>query len=268
MKARDHTSSMLRWWWHAGVTQADLAVRRLNGAMIWHHGVSLKELPLSWVRAENARRGEIYVRPARGHSWPLVLLDDLGPAAASRIAGKYDCLVVRTSAEGGCHLWLRCSDPLDEDQRRRAQRWLAQRVDADPASTSGEHLGRLAGLKNWKRGGCWVNVLLASRRNRPWPPKLAAQPDNPAPGSAPSPHSHSTVDTSPSGRDWGFVCALLEAGCDTTTAVHALCLSARHRRGTDADRYARRTVQRALAHLALGPPREIHEKGGLTGAPS
>jgi hypothetical protein len=268
MKAQDHTNSMLRWWWHAGVTRADLAVRRSNDAMIWHQGVPLKELPLSWARAENARRGEVYIRPARGHSWPLVLLDDLAPATASRIAGKYDCLVVHTSPKGGCHLWLCCGDPLDEDQRHQAQRWLAQRIHADPASTSGEHLGRLAGLKNWKRGGCWVNVLHASRHHRPWAAQLAPPTATPQPPAPPSTRRPTTVDTSPSGRDWGWICSLLEAGCDPNTAVHTLCLAARPRRGPDADRYARRTVQHAIAHLALRPPREIHEKGGLTGAPS
>ena len=48
MKARQHTSSMLRWWWQAGITLADLAVRRCDGSMIWHH-----ETPLA-LRAPHA----------------------------------------------------------------------------------------------------------------------------------------------------------------------------------------------------------------------
>jgi len=31
--------------------------------------------------------------------------------------------------------------------------WWADRLDGDRASVSGEHLGRPAGFKNWKRGG-------------------------------------------------------------------------------------------------------------------
>jgi hypothetical protein len=39
----------------------------------------------------------------------------------------------------------------------------AHRIDVDLGSISGEHLGRLlAGFKNWKRRGRWVNVLTAS----------------------------------------------------------------------------------------------------------
>ena len=260
MRAREHTRSMLQWWWLAGITLADLAVRRWDGTMVWHHEISLDDLPLAWIRAENSRQAEVYIRPARGHSWPVVLLDDLPVATASRIARKYDSLVVRTSVEGGCHLWLRCSDVLDETERRRAQRWLVQRIEADPASVSGEHLGRLAGFKNWKRSGVWVNVLNASRRNRPW----AAQFDfsgheRPLPSNEQRIGTVST-DPSPSGREWGWICGLLESGCDATTAYLQLVERARNRRGRDVERYARRTVARACECQ----PRENHERKVLT----
>ena len=140
MRAQEHTYSMLRWWWRAGITIADLAVRRCDGTMVWHYETPLTELPLAWARAENVRQAEIYIRPARVHPWPIALLDDLAVATATRIARKYDALVVHTSPQGGCHLWLLCGEPLDENERCRAQRWLAQRIEADQGSISGEHL--------------------------------------------------------------------------------------------------------------------------------
>lgn len=81
----------------------------------------------------------------------LVFLDDLEPSLAVAIARKYAALAVATSPHGGCHLWLGCLQSLSESQRAQAHRWLAQRTGADQASTSCEHLGRLAGFKNWKR---------------------------------------------------------------------------------------------------------------------
>lgn len=248
MRAREHTSLMLRWWFAAGITAVDLAVRRPDTTMMWHHDISLTALPLAWARAENAHHANVYIRPARDHSWPLVLLDDLPLATANAIARKYDALVVHTSPQGGCHVWLLCSKTLDENQRKRAQQWLIQRVEADPASSSGDHLGRLAGFKNWKRGGVWVNVLQTRRRLRSWEPQLLDSSTSRRP--AVSRTSSVAHDTSPSVREWGWICGLLEAGCEPAEAYRRLVERARPRRGRDAERYARRTVKRALAHIS------------------
>ena len=255
MRAREHTSYMLHWWWLAGITLADFAVRRRDGTMVWHHEILLAELPLAWARAENSRQAEIYIRPARGHGWPVVLLDDLPAAIANRIAHKYDSLVVRTSVEGGCHLWLLCSDVLEETERRRAQRWLVQRIEADPASISGEHLGRLAGFKNWKRSGVWVNVLKVSRNNRPWVAQFATGHETLSSEQYP----RAGTDSSSSSREWGWICGLLESGCDATTAYLRLVERARPRRGHDAERYAHRTVVRACAHVAACATKQPRE---------
>jgi hypothetical protein len=53
--------------------------------------------------------------------WPIALLDDLAVATATRIARNYDALVVHTSPQGGCHLWLLCGESLDKHERYRAQ---------------------------------------------------------------------------------------------------------------------------------------------------
>ena len=247
MNASEHTRSMLGWWTDVGVGRADLAVRRPCGAMLWHRDVVLDALPLGWARAENVRRAEVYVRPARGNRWSVVFLDDVPVATAARVVRKYDALVVETSPIGGCHLWLSCDCELDEATRHHAQRWLAERVGADPASTSGEHLGRLAGFKNWKRGGVWVNVLEAPRRGLSWTPtfdkpahqRRVNRPDDAA-------RQLASVDTSRSGREWGWICGMLEAGHDARIAYARLLERARPRRGKDAERYARRTVKRAI----------------------
>ena len=252
MTAEQHTASMLRWWDIVGVSRADLAIRRHCGTMIWHHDLSFGALPIGWARAENVRLGDVYIRPARGYSWPLVFLDDLPAPIAIRVANKYDALVVETSKAGGCHLWMACSRALDEKERYQSQKWLAAQIEADPGSVSGEHLGRLSGFKNWKRGGPWVNVLDASLRGRRWHPKHQAMiqtPDTNVPAKPTPTSAFSQItgtDSSESGTEWGWVCGLLEAGFDETSVLQMLIDRASHRRGKDVQRYSRRTIKQAI----------------------
>ncbi len=250
MKAKQQTHAMLRWLHSAGVERADLAVHRADGAMIWHRSRALEQLPLRWARAQNVRAAEVYVRPARGEPWPVTFLDDVPAQLARRITQKYSALAVETSPVGGCHLWLACQQPLAESERALAQRWLAQRTGADPASVSGEHLGRLAGFKNWKRLGVWVNLVAASW-HRPWDPTPAlagCRPTPPRRGPA-TLRLRAGRDTSPSGREWAWVCGLLEIGRDPDAVCQRLVARARNRRGQDAERYARHTVEHAMRHV-------------------
>jgi hypothetical protein len=122
-KAAAHTAAMLDAWHQAGIARADLAVRTANAAMLWYADRPLDALPLALARAHNVKQADIYIRPARGHAWPMVLLDDVDIAMAQRVAKHYATLVVHTSAQGGCHLWLRLTRALDEAQRRQVQRW-------------------------------------------------------------------------------------------------------------------------------------------------
>lgn len=255
MSATQQTRAMLDWWTCIGVDRADLAVRRSTGAMLWHRDVVVAALPLAWARAENAHQADIYIRPARGHAWPFVFVDDVAVDRAHAVASHVDALLVATSPAGGCHVWIRCDHALDEYDRMRAQREWIDTLHGDPGSVSGEHLGRLAGFKNWKRSGCWVNVVAATSAGRPWATTAAGVSNTVTPTGAATPRTSvavggSTRDTSPSGHDWGWVCGLLETGHAPHAVYHQLVQHARVRRGADADRYARRTIEKALAHLA------------------
>ena len=139
------------------------------------------------------------------------------------------------------------------------QRSLTEQFCADKASVSGEHLGRLAGFKNWKRGGCWVNVLCDLDGSRRYavpqrvltgqhverPPSVTSPPASP--GGPPA--KIRTGDVSPSGLEWGWVCRLLEMGQDPDRVYHMLVNRAADRRGEDVERYARRTVEKALERV-------------------
>lgn len=249
-----HAWYMLSWLAGARIKRVDLLVKRTSGVAIPHRAVSICHVPVPWLNAENDRGAEIYIRTTRGESWPLVFLDDVETNLACRIAQRYDALVVLTSTAGGCHIWLKTTYSLDEQERGQVQRWLAQRAHADRASTSGEHLGRLAGMRNWKRQGVWVNVIRTdSGRRLRWDPTLALRemrelqrlPTGQHAASCPKRES-GMPDKSESAKEWGWVCGSLEAGAHPETVFHLLYKHALPRRGRDAERYARRTVQRAI----------------------
>ena len=181
------------------------------------------------------------------------MLDDVTLDNAQRIARKYAAMVVHTSPCGGCHVWLRLTTALDERQRYQAQRWLAPRVDADLGSVSGEHLGRLAGMKNHKRNGVWVNLLdCPNTLAPPWDPTPALQAtpnDNRCPVATHGHHRSTGVDRSESGREWGWVCGALKAGISPDTVYRQLLEHASDRRGHDAERYASYTIKRAILQI-------------------
>ena len=227
-------------------------------------------MPLKWARAQNVRHAEVYARPARQYAWPVVFLDDVATPKARAVVEKYNALLVETSPAGGCHIWLNCTRSIHEASRGAAQRWLAPRIGADRGSISGEHLGRLAGFKNWKRGGVWVNVIASTFHCRRWDPNavpsIAASMTSPPPAIAatktgpPSRRRQSSTDTSPSGREWGWVCGLLEGGCDPERVYVRLLEQACIRRRSDAPRYARRTLRRALERTGRASPRRFRPR--------
>jgi len=88
MRARDHCSAMLRFWSQTAISRVDLALRRHDGTMIWHRDCAPRQLPLAWLRAENVRQAEVYIRPAHRHAWPMLLLDDVDYGLAVRVAQK------------------------------------------------------------------------------------------------------------------------------------------------------------------------------------
>ena len=181
-----------------------------------------------------------------------MFLDDVALSLAVAVTRKYTALAVATSSHGGCHLWLACRESLAEPRRALAQRWLARRAGVDRASTSGEHLGRLAGFRNWKSSGIWVNTV-ASLVIRPWDPAPAVRGPVDLPRTRPTSAPNHGIDTSPSGRDWAWTCSLLEAGQDPGSVYDRLIARARTRRRSDAERYARRTVDQAVAHIGARP---------------
>lgn len=125
------------------------------------------EKSLGWAWHENQQGAEVYIRPARWMpdgapaSWSVVFLDDVTPGRAAEIAEEFSAAVIETS-DGCCHVWLAVSRPLDEAERKSLQKRLITEHAADKGSGSGEHLGRLPGFNNHKRGGVFVKIMTIS----------------------------------------------------------------------------------------------------------
>ncbi|MEW8308200.1 MAG: hypothetical protein G8D88_13870 [gamma proteobacterium symbiont of Ctena orbiculata] len=266
MTAQFNTEQQIDWFKEHGIDKLDFAVRRPSGAFIGHNtkAVSLTDADrlqrtLKWLMAENANRdADIYCRPARGYEWPILFLDDLSNHRT--ITNQYRSMAIHTSPQGGYQLWIATTTPLNEDERRAAQEPLIKKYGADSGSKSGEHWGRLAGFKNHKRGGNWVNFTTESDH-----PALDSktllfpQGTEAITGGQVVFHQSSNrpgrtaggVDKSESGREYGWIINYLENGGNRQEAYSRLHARATARGKTgDIDRYVRRTLRSAEAALS------------------
>lgn len=252
MRAADHTARLLTWWRRHGIDRLDLAVRFPSGAWAAHHDLPLPAAEhLAWARAGNARRrADVYVRPARGAPWPHIFLDDLPVATARLLAARHRGMLVHTSPHGGCHLHIICDRPCTHAERHHLQRRLADRHGADPRATAGAQFQRLPGMRNWKRGGVWVNADSPEDHAPPLPVDPLLTTTDPVSQHTPEPTLRCIgVDRSPSGRDWASVCRRLEQGHRDDDIIADLVHASAERRGSDALRYAKRTVVNAASHI-------------------
>ena len=184
MGHKEAMSVMLDWFQDAGVDVWNFSV--LDRGMLGHErprdrGEVERSEGWAWVKNRDGR--DVYIRPARGASHPIVFLDDLSPRKARGIAKKYGAMVLETSREN-CQVWIHMTHPLSEAERATVQRSLASMICADPMSVSGDHFGRAPGYCNRKRGrdNFVVRVLGVSGGAALDPtPHLAEAPALPAP---------------------------------------------------------------------------------------
>jgi len=108
------------------------------------------EKAAGWLKGQNARGSDIYIRPEG--STGIVLVDDLTAAALRRLSqdGLAPAVVTETSPRN-YQAWVRVSaGPLPPEVATEVGRELAARYDADPNSAHWRHFGRLAGYTNLK----------------------------------------------------------------------------------------------------------------------
>jgi hypothetical protein len=107
------------------------------------------ESALKWLRRENARGAQIFVRPHGEHR--LSLLDDLTSSAILELKHSgFDPAVVVETSQRNFQAWLNHGRVLSRDLTTQAARELARRFAGDPSSADWRHFGRLAGFTNQK----------------------------------------------------------------------------------------------------------------------
>lgn len=131
----------------------EVGVRRADGKMLtrtWSSDEVLHAVP--WLKRENAKGADIYLRPAGETHSGIVLLDDLSRHQVERLktTGYAPAAVVETSPMN-YQAWVRVSDrPLAPKVASVVSKTLALSYEADPNSADWRHFGRLAGFTNRK----------------------------------------------------------------------------------------------------------------------
>jgi len=113
---------------------------------------------IKWLRFENMRGRNIYIRPQGEHQ--LSLVDDLSKAAIERMKaeGFEPAAIVETSPRN-FQAWLNQGERLTKEVGTAVARALASRFEGDTKAADWRHFGRLAGFTNQKEKHRQANGL-------------------------------------------------------------------------------------------------------------
>jgi len=108
------------------------------------------EHAIPWLRYQNYRGCDIYIRPA-GSPHPLNLVDDLtAEAVAAMKQTGFDPAVIVETSPNNYQAWLKHPEQLDKETSTATARALAERFSGDRGAADWRHLGRCAGFCNRK----------------------------------------------------------------------------------------------------------------------
>jgi hypothetical protein len=135
------------------VDSFEIGIRDQAGRMLmrtWSKAETLQAMP--WLKRENAKGADVYIRPAGDTSSGLVLVDDLsrGQLSRMRAEGLPPACVIETSPNN-FQAWVRVhQQPIEPKLATEVAAMLAKQYQGDPNSADWRHFGRLAGLTNAK----------------------------------------------------------------------------------------------------------------------
>lgn len=248
--------AMLDWFLLIGVNTVDIHLRvpKKRGARYdsphwyWitdHNGIPLEVLRkkyLPWVRFMNSAGADIYIRPQRDSSHSLIFLDDIPLSKARRISQKYGSCVIETSPSN-TQVWVSTTTSLTKNERKQAQYHLGLLGYTDPASVSGDHLGRVCGMKSQKHG-CWVNYICGTDGDRYHPHPVQKSESLPPRGGVCLELLKNKL-TSQSEKEFGWVLHQLRNGIPKKTISNDLENRAAIRGKRNPAPYVQRTIANA-----------------------
>jgi hypothetical protein len=250
-------SKMLDWFHEIRVYRFDVKVRAPNypGAPYESDDWTWKgkhdrlrrdgvENLLSWLRMENLKGPDVYLRPHRHDKHPVIFLDDLSLEKAGNVVNKYCAFSIETSPNN-TQVWLSIDRMLTECERKLAQQQLAKWGYTDKASVSGEHFGRMCGMKSHKRD-CWVNVFKQSYGNR-YSPTLEEPESFPLRGGCAIEKEIYQESISESEREFSMVLSKLRRGESRDKISQWLIAKARNRGKRSPHKYSERTILKAIS---------------------
>lgn len=137
-----------------GVNDFEIGIRdSKTGKMMnreWSLNETLKNIP--WLKRENAKGADIYVRPAGEMNAGLILVDDLtrGKIQTMKNDGHNAAAIVETSPNN-FQTWIKISpSKLEPEIATTIAKMMAKKYGADMNSADWKHYGRLAGFTNRK----------------------------------------------------------------------------------------------------------------------
>jgi hypothetical protein len=281
MNPKKQIETFLGWFNDLGVTSFDIHIRKPDtpgedyklGNWKWltqNEKITadyiLKTL-LPWIRYENAHGSDIYFRPHKNENYAVVFLDDVSMSNAMKIAKKYTACIVETSQKN-TQIWLGINRSCDTFERKMIQISLKNKGFSDPGSISGDHLGRLCGVKSQKHN-TWVNLVTISRV-QPYIPdydnentipisplnlckkkiytknnNLGIAPQLTNNGGECASFKSESFDSSQSGKEFGWVLGMLRKGYDYNTVADKLYAVANKRNKKSPEIYVKRTLNNA-----------------------
>lgn len=131
----------------------EVGVRNSEGKMMirhWSKDETLKSV--SWLKRENARGADIYIRPGGNQNQGLILVDDLSKGQLDNMKSKgFEASVVVETSPYNHQAWVRVSnEPLANDVATLTSKTLTHLAGGDPNSADWKHFGRLSGFTNQK----------------------------------------------------------------------------------------------------------------------
>ena len=131
----------------------EVGIRNREGKMMirdWSKDEVLKSV--SWLKRENARGADIYIRPGGNQNQGLILVDDLNKSQLDNMKSKgFEASVVVETSPYNHQAWVRVSkEPLANDVATLTSKMITQISGGDPNSADWKHFGRLSGFTNQK----------------------------------------------------------------------------------------------------------------------